>query len=83
MSVQKFPGKIDSRGNVCIHKVSNALSKTYSSRTSVARILMARSSRNPIAADIIVFWIISGDFLLYCDSDMLCVLSRIASMRRF
>ena len=31
----------------------------------------------PIAADIIVFWIISGDFLFYIDKD---VLIRIASM---
>ena len=67
--------------------------KTNNSRTSVARILVARLPRlfqtcscvpnqeHPIAADIIVFGIISGDFLYDFDFDngMLCVLIRIAS----
>ena len=37
-------------------------------------------TKNPIAADIIVFGIISGDFL---GEGMLCELIRIALMRRF
>ena len=40
-------------------------------------------TKNPIAADIIVFEIISGGFLFYIENGMLCVLIRIASMRRF
>ena len=39
--------------------------------------------KNPIAADIIVFLRISGDFRFYTDNGMVCVLIRIASMRRF
>ena len=34
------------------------------------------------ATDITVFGIISGDFLFYIDNGMLCVLIRIAWMRR-
>ena len=37
-------------------------------------------AKNPIAADIIVFGINSGDFLFYFDNGTLCVLIRIASM---
>ena len=40
-------------------------------------------TKNPIAPDIIVFGIISGGFLFYIKYGMLCVLIRIASMRRF
>ena len=39
--------------------------------------------KNPIAADISIFWIIKGDFIFYIDNGMLCILIRIASMRRF
>ena len=63
-------------------------------RTSVARTLMAHlpwlfqtcsgvSGKNSIAADIIVFGMIKGDFLFYIENDMFCVLIRIASVRRF
>ena len=41
------------------------------------------SKKNPITADIIIFLIILGDFLFYIDDDILYVLIRIASMRRF
>ena len=40
---------------------------------------MARLPQNHIAADIIIFGIIYGDFLFYIDNGMLCVLMRIAS----
>ena len=40
-------------------------------------------TKNPTAADIIVFGIVSGDFLFYINDGMLCVLIRIASMTRF
>ena len=64
------------------------------SRTLVARTLMVCSPRlfrtrsetltkNPIAADIIAFWIIAGDFHYCIDIGILCVLIRIASMRLF
>ena len=39
-------------------------------------------TKNLIAADISVFGIILGDFLFYIDNGMLCVLNRIASLRR-
>ena len=39
--------------------------------------------KNPIAADIIIYGIITGDSLFYIDIGMLCVLIRIASMRLF
>ena len=39
--------------------------------------------KKSIAADIIIFWIIQANFLLYIDNGMLCVLIRIALMRRF
>ena len=39
--------------------------------------------KNPTAADIILLGIIKGDFLYYIDNGMLCILVRIASMRRF
>ena len=60
------------------------------SRTSMARTPMARLPRlfqtrscvprkkNPIAADIIIYGIIKGDFLCYIDNGMLCVLIKIA-----
>ena len=38
--------------------------------------------KNPIAADIIAYGMIKDDFLCYIDNGMLCVLIRIASMRR-
>ena len=58
---------------------------------AVARILMAFSNsflspfrkKTHTAADIIVFGIILSDFLFYTDKGILCVLIRIASMRRF
>ena len=64
------------------------------SRTSMARKPMARLhgyfelvldflGKNPIAGGIIIFEIIKSDFLFYIDNGMLCVLIRIASMRRF
>ena len=58
------------------------------SRTSVARTLMAclpflSHRKVPTAADIIIFEIMQIDFLYYIDTDMLCVLIRISSMRRF
>ena len=65
--------------------------ETYS-RTSVARTLMAHLPRlfrtcswvswkkNPIAADVGSFRVI---FLFYVENGILCVLIRIASMRRF
>ena len=64
------------------------------SRIPVARTLMARLpwllrtrfkslTENPIAVDIIVFEIFSGDFLFAIDNGWLCVLLRIAFMRRF
>ena len=36
-----------------------------------------------IAADIIISGIIKNEFLFYIDNGVLCVLIRIASMRRF
>ena len=47
------------------------------------KLLLQSSAKNPIAADIIVFGISSGEFLLYIDNGMLQVLIRIASMKRF
>ena len=41
------------------------------------------SRQNTIAADIILFGIIKGDFLFYIDNGMLCVIFRFALMRRF
>ena len=58
-------------------------------RTPMARLpqlLRTRSgvpNKNPIAAGIIVFVIISSGFLFYIENGMLCVLIRIASIRRF
>ena len=46
------------------------------------RLFRTRSSV-PNKQIIIVFRIISGDFLLYIDNGMFCVVIRIASMRRF
>ena len=43
-------------------------------------VLESLTKKNPIAADIILFGIISGD-LLYIDNGMSCVLIKIASMR--
>ena len=40
-------------------------------------------TKNPTVAEVIVFGIISGDFLFYIDNGLLCVLIRIASLRRF
>ena len=63
-------------------------------RTSVARTLIACLSSaisnlfwsltktNPVAAGIIIFGIISGDFHFDSDNGMSCVLIRIASMMR-
>ena len=53
------------------------LPRLFQTRSSVP------SGKNPIAADNSIFDIIKGDFLFYIDNVMLCVLSRIASMRRF
>ena len=65
------------------------------SRTLVAQTLLAHlpwlfqthskvlNKNDPIAADIIVFGIISGNYLFYTDNGMLCILIRITSMRRF
>ena len=39
--------------------------------------------KHHIVADIIIVGIILGDFRFHIDNDMLCVLVRIASMRRF
>ena len=39
--------------------------------------------KNPLGADIIVFVIVLGDFRFYIDNGMLCVIVRVASMRRF
>ena len=52
-------------------------------RTPMARLpwLLESLGKHPIAADIIIFGIIQGDFLFYIDNGMLCVLIRIASMR--
>ena len=41
------------------------------------------NKKTPIAADIIVFGIILCEFLFYIEIGMLCVLIRMASMRRF
>ena len=46
-------------------------------------VLESLTKIKPIAADIIVFVIISGHFLFYIENGMLCVLIRIASLRRF
>ena len=46
-------------------------------------ILESLTKQNPIAVKIIVFGIISGNFLLYIDNAMSCVLNRITSMRGF
>ena len=46
-------------------------------------VLESLGKKSMIAADIIIFGIIWGDFLFYIDKCMLCVLIRIASMRRF
>ena len=74
-------------------KRSTDLVENVYSRTSVAdgsftsapsnSFLSPHNKTNPIAADIIVFGIISGDFLFYINNGMLCVIIRIASMRRF
>ena len=54
---------------------------------SLARLFRTHSGvpnkKNPIAADIIMFEIILGEFLFYVENSMLCVLIKIASMRRF
>ena len=47
----------------------------------MVRTLMIRLQ--PITGDNILFRIISDDFLFYIDNGMLCLLIRIASMRRF
>ena len=49
---------------------------------AVSELVLESLTKNPIAAAIIVFGIISGDFLFYIENGMLCVLIRIASMRR-
>ena len=47
-------------------------------------VLESQQVNSIAAADIIVFWLILGDFFFfYIDNDMLCVLIRIASMRLF
>ena len=55
------------------------------SRTAMARTLKAVlcSLKTPISADIIIFGIIKDGFPFYIDSSMLCVIIRLASMRRF
>ena len=47
----------------------------------MARTLMVRLQ--PITGDNILFRIITDDFLFYIDNGMLCLLIRIASIRRF
>ena len=51
--------------------------------TAVSSSLLSPLQNNPKAADIIVFGILLADFLCYIDNGALCVLIRIASMRRF
>ena len=46
-------------------------------------LVLGSLGKHSIAADVILFGIIKGDFLFYIDNVMLCVLIRIASMRRF
>ena len=46
-------------------------------------LVLGSLTKNPIDADIIVFGDNFGWFAFYIDNDMLCVLIRIASMRRF
>ena len=58
----------------------NGLNTDGSFTTASSRVPRKKSM---IGADIIIFGIIKGDFLLYIDNGMLCVLLRIASMRRF
>ena len=50
---------------------------------AISNSFLKPQQKNPIATGIIVFRMISGDFLFYFDSGMLCVLIRIASMRQF
>ena len=55
-------------------------------RTPMARLpwlFQSLQEKNLIAADISIFEIIEGDFLFYIDNVMLCVVYRIALMRRF
>ena len=73
-----------------LSKMSVEILTTEYSRTSMAQTLMARLPRlleslgkKPIAADIIIYGMIKYDFLCYVENSMLCVLIRIASMRRF
>ena len=51
--------------------------------SAVSNSFLGPLKKNPIAADIIIFGIIKGDFLRIIDNGILCVLIRIASMRRF
>ena len=59
--------------------------RTSVTRTPIARLprLFRTRSKGPFAVDIIIVGVISEDFLFYTDKGMLCVLSRITSMRRF
>ena len=52
-------------------------------RNGYFELVLQSLTKNPRATDIIVFGIISGDFLFYINNGMLCVLIRIASMRGF
>ena len=47
------------------------------------KLVLESLTKISIAADIIVFEIILGGFLFYIESGILCVLIRIASLRRF
>ena len=50
--------------------------------TAISSSFFGSLQKRPVTADKIVFGIVSGD-CFYIDNDMLCVLIRIASMRRF
>ena len=52
-------------------------------RDGYFELVLESLGKNPIAGDIIIFGTIKWDFLFYIDNGMLCVLIRIASMRRF
>ena len=49
--------------------------------TAISNSFFGPLQKNPVASDIIVYRIISGDFHFYSDNCMLCVLIRIASIR--
>ena len=53
--------------------------------TTISNLFLSpqQTKKNPTAADITVFVLIAGEFLFYIDNDILCVLIRIAWMRRF